>query len=384
MPSGSTVQGTVAEGFEGVREELAAFVAEEEHDPGAQLAVFRHGEPVADLWAGDLVDGDSLVPVFSATSGAVHLVAALLVQDGALGLDREVAAYWPEFAAEGKGAVTVRELLAHRAGLIGADGGFTPEELLDDRAVAARLAAQRPFWRPGAGHGYHVLTIGALVAEVVRRVSGAGVRELFEERVRAPYGLDFFLGLPGAERARTREVLPMALTPGQAAAQAGRRRSRHGLLTIAFNRSADPAFDLVALANSRAAQEQAPASLGGVGNARGLAGMYAAAIGPFGGREPLLKPETVAEFARPHSLEKDLVTGEDAFALGFQALGLGHAGLGADAFGHGGAAGTLALADPRAGFSYGYVRRRYAFPGGPAAENERLIRAVQRAVEDAA
>ncbi|MBD0747166.1 serine hydrolase [Streptomyces sp. CBMA152] len=381
MPSDITVQGTVAEGYEGVREELAAFTAEAEHDPGAQLVVHKDGELVVDLWTGDLVTGDSLTPVFSATTGAAYLVAALLVQDGALDLDREVAFYWPEFAAEGKGAVTIRQLLTHRAGLIGADDGFTADELVDDRTVGDRLAAQRPFWQPGAGHGYHVLTMGALVNGVVRRVSGASVQELFEERIRAPYGLDLFLGLPEAERDRTREALPMLPTPEQKAGLAALSRSRSGLITIAFNRSADPDFDVLALANSRQAQEKSPASLGGVGNARGLAGMYAAATGAFAGREPLLKPDTIAEFARPHSLGRDLITGGDEWALGFQALGLRYPSLGADAFGHAGASGTLALADPRAGIAYGFVRRRYAFPGGPAAENDRLTRAVQVAAE---
>ncbi|MEV7547644.1 serine hydrolase domain-containing protein, partial [Streptomyces sp. NPDC089915] len=133
------VQGTVVAGFEGVREEFTGFLAEEENAPGAQLVVYRGGERVVDLWS-EGVGGESLVGVFSSTKGAAYLVAALLVQDGLLELDRTVASYWPEFAAEGKGGVTLRELLAHRAGVVGLDAGFTPEELADDRAIAARLA----------------------------------------------------------------------------------------------------------------------------------------------------------------------------------------------------------------------------------------------------
>ena len=144
-------------------------------------------------------------------------MVALLVQDGTLELDREVAHYWPEFAAEGKGAVTLRDLLAHRAGVVGADAGFTVEELADDRVVAERLAAQRPFWRPGSAFGYHALVIGALTGEVVRRATGRTLQELYEERVRAPYGLGFHLGLPESEEPRYRSVLPMAPTPPEQA-----------------------------------------------------------------------------------------------------------------------------------------------------------------------
>ena len=119
------IHGTVAEGFEAVREEFAPFVAAERPDYAGQLSAYVQGRRVVDLWTGADTDGDTLFGVFSSTKGAAHLVVALLVQDGTLELDREVAYYWPEFAAEGKGAVTLRELLAHRAGVVGADAGFT-------------------------------------------------------------------------------------------------------------------------------------------------------------------------------------------------------------------------------------------------------------------
>ncbi len=162
MPEKVTVQGTVAEGFEGLREEFAAVLAEER--PGhadAQLAVFAGGRQVVDLWGGDEVTGTTLLNVFSSTKGAAYLVVALLAQDGVLDLDREVAYYWPEFGAEGKADLTLRELLAHRAGVVGADTGFTDEELTDDRVIAERLAGQRPYWRAGTAFGYHGLVIGA-------------------------------------------------------------------------------------------------------------------------------------------------------------------------------------------------------------------------------
>ncbi|MGW7577571.1 serine hydrolase domain-containing protein [Streptomyces sp. NPDC054765] len=376
---GTTVHGTVAEGYEGVREEFAAFVAGEVNDPGAQLAAYKDGELVVDLWAGD-VTGDSLTGVFSTTKGAAHLVVALLVQDGVLELDRKVADYWPEFAAEGKGTLTLRELVAHRSGVIGADDGFTPEELADDRIIAERLAGQRPFWQAGAGHGYHALVIGALTGEVVRRTTGRSLQEIYEERVRAPYALDFFLGLPESERARHRDVLPMLPTPEQLAELTANASGRYSRAAIAFNTSADPSFDLTSFVNSDAVLAKGPASVGGVGNARGIAGMYAASIGAFNGLGTLLKPETLAEFSRIHSVGTDLVSrNPSTFALGFEAVSVIFPALGAHTFGHSGAAGSLAFGDARSGLAYGYTRRRYAFPGGAAPENARLSKAVYEA-----
>ncbi len=373
------IHGQVAAGFEGVREEFAAVLAEEHAEPGAQLAAYLNGRQVVDLWAGEGLSGDSLTGVYSITKGAAHLVVALLVQDGVLDLDREVAHYWPEFAAEGKGGLTLRELLAHRSGVIGADDAFTPLELADDRLVAERLAGQRPFWAPGQGYGYHAFVIGALTGEVVRRATGRSIQELFEERVRAPYGLDFHLGLPEALEDRYVDVLPALPTHGQLAAAAGAPAPGR-LLTIAMNWHGAGPPDLVDWINTRAVRALGATSAGGVANARGSAAMYAAAISEVGGRPPLLKPDTLAEFSRLHTPGTDLVTGEpDHFALGFEAQHSRYPFLGPDAFGHGGAAGSQAFADPRSGVAYGYTRRRFFYPGGPAPENARLAAAVLRA-----
>ncbi|HEY4575938.1 MAG TPA: serine hydrolase domain-containing protein, partial [Thermoanaerobaculia bacterium] len=171
------IHGTVADGFEAVREQFAAFVAGERPDYEGQLSAYVHGRRVVDLWAGEGVGPDSLYGVFSSTKGAAHLVAALLVQEGTLELDRKVTYYWPEFGTEGKGQLTLRDLLAHRAGVIGLDAGFSAQELTDDRAVAERLADQKPFWRPGTAFGYHALVIGALSGEIVRRATGRSLQE---------------------------------------------------------------------------------------------------------------------------------------------------------------------------------------------------------------
>ncbi|MCX5047902.1 MULTISPECIES: serine hydrolase domain-containing protein [unclassified Streptomyces] len=375
------IHGTVADGFEAVREEFAALVAGELADYEGQLCAYVHGRRVVDLWAGDGNDAESLYGVFSSTKGAAHLVVALLVQDGTLELDRKVTYYWPEFGVEGKAALTLRDLLAHRAGLVGLDAGFTRGELADDRVIAERLADQRPFWRPGTAFGYHALVIGALTGEVVRRATGHTLQEVYEERVRVPYGLDFFLGLPEALEPRFRSVQPMAPTPRQQAALDATPRGPHTLASIALNTHVPEPGDLMDYANSRTVRAKGPASAGGVAAARGLAGMYAAAISEVAGRPPLLKPDTVAEVGQVHSVGYDLVARmHSAFGLGFQATAdAWHPFLGAGAFGHSGAAGSQAFADPRSGLAYGYTRRRCAFPGGAAPENARLVRAVHTA-----
>lgn len=375
------VQGTVADGYEAVRDEFTAVLAGEEPHYAGQLSAYVKGREVVDLWAGPDTDSDTLYGVYSSTKGAAHLVVALLVQDGVLDLDREVAHYWPEFAAEGKGAVTLRELLAHRAGVVGADAGFSPDELADDRAIAARLATQRPFWRPGAAFGYHALSIGALTGEVVFRTTGRTLPEVYEERVRAPFGLDFFLGLPEKHEGRFHSVLPMTPTPEQQELIEAQPTGPHTLASIAFNRNAAHPTDLEALPNSRSVRAKGPASAGGVASARGLAGMYAAAATGIGGREALLRPETLAAFGQVQSIGYDLVArAHKAYAVGFQATSEAwYPFLGAGSVGHSGAGGSQAFADPRASLAYGYTRRRFAFPGGPAPENARLTRVVHEA-----
>ncbi|MES5821381.1 serine hydrolase domain-containing protein [Streptomyces sp. RG80] len=375
------IHGTVADGFEAVREEFAAFVAGERPDYEGQLCAYVHGRRVVDLWTGDGNEADSLHAVFSSTKGAAHLVVALLVQDGTLELDRKVTYYWPEFAAEGKGALTLRDLITHRAGLVGLDAGFSRDELADDRVIAERLADQRPFWRPGTAFGYHALVIGALTGEVVRRATGRTLQELWEERVRAPYGLDFHLGLPAALEPRFRSAQPMLPTPTQQAQIDATPTGPHTLASIAFNQHVPDPGDLVEYANSRTVRAKGPASAGGVAAARGLAGMYAAAISDMGDRPPLLKPDTIAEVGQIHSSGYDLVVRDHrSFGLGFQAIAdTRHPFLGAGTFGHSGAGGSQAFADARSGLAYGYTRRRLAFPGGAAPENDRFTWAVHSA-----
>ncbi|MEJ3658004.1 serine hydrolase domain-containing protein [Actinomycetes bacterium KLBMP 9759] len=374
------MDGAVAAGFEGVREEFARVVAAERDDYAGQLVAYVRGERVVDLWTGPGFTADTLTGVFSCTKGAAHLVVALLVQDGVLDLEQRVSHYWPEFAAEGKQSVTLRDLLSHRAGVVGADAGFSLEELADDRLIAARLAGQRPYWRPGVAFGYHAWVIGALTGEVVRRTTGRSIQELYEERVRAPYGLDFHLGLPDELEPRFATTLPMLPTPEQQAEIDADAHEPESLRGIAFNEHRADAPELWDFPNQRIARAHGQASAGGVASARGLAGLYAAATMGLKSRPPLLDAATMARFAQIQSIGHDVVSGvHKAFGLGFSAVAEYYPFLGEGAFGHSGAAGSQALADPRSGLAYGYNRRRYAFPGGAAPENDGLLRACVEA-----
>ncbi|WP_454194066.1 serine hydrolase domain-containing protein [Nocardia sp. Marseille-Q1738] len=375
------VNGTVADGFESVRTEFAAVVAEENGESGAQLAAFLRGRLVVDLWAGPDVTGDTLTGLHSSTKGASALTVALLVQEGVLDLDAPIAQHWSEFGAAGKQHITVRDVLTHRAGVIGVDGGFSVAELADERVIAERLVRQRPYFRPGSVQGYGGFVTFAIVGEVVRRITGRTIQQLFEERIREPYGLDVYLGLSEEQDFRYREILPWAATPEMEAAFAANSPNPHSIPGIAYNLNArgfSPA-DVMTLPNDARLRRLGPGSGGGVGSARGLAAMYAAAISGLDGHPPLLRLDTIAEIATIHSGGVDLVRGERApYAVGFEAKGLMHPFLGAQAFGHTGSAGSDGFADPHSGLTYGYTRRRAAFAFN-APENDRLAAVIHHA-----
>ncbi|GAA3165411.1 hypothetical protein GCM10020001_108120 [Nonomuraea salmonea] len=280
------VHGTVADGFEPVREEFTAMVAEQDGQAGAQLTAYVRGRRVVDLWSGDEADGDTLTAVYSSTKGAATLVTALLVQEGVLDLDEPVARHWPEFAAAGKDTITLRDVLTHRSGVIGIDGGLSAAELADDAVIASCLAGQRPYWRPGSAYGYGGFVTFAIVNEVIRRVTGHSLQQLYDERIRIPYGLDLFLGLPAAEEQRFRPIQWWTATPEQETAFWSNLPGPHSILGIGYGLNSTPPLDQVAFANTRAVRANGPASAGGVGSARGLAGLYAAAVWGLDGRPP--------------------------------------------------------------------------------------------------
>src|SRR4051794_36592472 len=205
------IQGSYDDLFTAVPTALAGSL--DAGDAGASVAVFVDGESVVDVWGG-FADSDRTIPwqrdtitnVWSVTKTMTALCALILADRGDLDLDAPVCRYWPEFAAAGKDGVLVRHLLAHTAGLPHWDGPI--EELYDWPAATARLAAQAPQWDPGRAAGYHSLTQGFLVGEVVRRISGRALGTFFAEEVAGPLAADFHIGLPAEHDHRVALAVP--------------------------------------------------------------------------------------------------------------------------------------------------------------------------------
>ncbi len=209
------VGGHVEPGFEGVRDAFANNF-EELGEVGATYAFYVDGTQVVDLWGGERTDtgaaydGDTLQIVFSSTKGATAACAHLLAQRGLLDIDAPVVTYWPEFGQAGKEHIPVRWLLSHQAGLPTFDTTLTREEALAWEPVIHALEVQAPLWEPGVAHGYHAITYGHLVGEVVRRIDGRSLGTFFHEEFAEPLGLDFWIGLPEELEPRVAPMIPMS------------------------------------------------------------------------------------------------------------------------------------------------------------------------------
>lgn len=203
-------QGWVREGYEPVARAFEANLACG-GEIGAACAVFVDGEPALDIWGGlaDATRGsawerDTIAPVFSVSKGVAAVCVLHLVQRGYLELDTPLANYWPEFGQHGKDKVTVRQALAHRAGVPFIDGEVTLRELGNTEHMAPRLAAQRPFFEPGSTHTYHAITIGLITSEVVRRVTGLTLGRWLDANISRPLGFSLYAGLPARSGAAPR------------------------------------------------------------------------------------------------------------------------------------------------------------------------------------
>lgn len=335
-------RGLVRDGYEGVAAKFYDLGTAGE-DYGAAFCAYVDGQCVLDLWAGSGVGPDALIPVFSSSKAGIGAVMALLLQRGLIELDELVATYWPEFAAADKKDVTVRMLLSHQAGLPAVDGGYTVAELLDHTALAVRLAAQMPLWRPGKAHGYHAVTIGVLADELVRRVTGRTLSDYFATEVRDPLELEFYLGRLGEAASRVIDVIPSSSTD----------RDSTGAPRIDVLPQDQSLEDLV---NDPIVREVGPSAVGGVASARGLARLHAAFVGPVDGIE-LFTPEATAAMTQLQSIGPDLTLGflETSWAVVFVKPDDRLAFGGYRAFGHDGYGGALGMADPACRVACGYV-----------------------------
>ena len=376
------VAGTCADGFEAVREAFTANLVEP-GEVGAAVAVVVDGRTVVDLWAGvaDPATGrpweaSTLVPVYSATKGPTAVCALLLWERGLLDLDAPVAEVWPEFAAGGKAAVTTRHLLAHQAGLPVFDEPITFQQCHDPDLVAARLAAQVPHWEPGAAHGYHPLTFGWLVGEVVRRVSGRTVGRLLADEVSGPLGLDLFIGLPPEREATVARLVPArfdlsGVAPGDPALAFA--AAIFDVTSLTFRAFSNPPgqFDVESFNTPDLHRAEWPAA-NGITTARALARLYGELA-----CDRVLPAATIDEATRAHSTGPDRVLAvPTSFGLGFSLHAAPVYERGAGSFGHEGAGGSVGFADRERGLGFAYVMNQLTATMGTDRRSQRLAEAV--------
>jgi CubicO group peptidase (beta-lactamase class C family) len=399
------VHGTVAEGFERVRE---AFVRNFEvlGERGAAVAVYRDGRRVVDLWGGArdvFADGSEGVDgtgrwqrgtaqvVRSATKGVAAAVLLLLHQRGELDLDAPVSEYWPEFKAHGKERVLVRHVLNHRAGLPVLDRPLTPAEALDPLRGPEAVAAQAPVWEPGTDHGYHALTYGWMLDEVVRRVTGRGTGEWVAAEIAAPLDLELWLGLPAAQEAAGRAGRVADVEAPQEASASGvlRARPKRSVAEAhqdpgSLMRRAFAAITPFPDQNDPAYRASVMPATNGIATADGLARFYAALIGNVGGAGGvrLFDPATmeVARAEESAGPDRVLVVGT-RFGLGYMLHGSASPFLGPGSFGHPGRGGTLGFADPETGIAFGYVTNGFRKTVTADPRAQALVRAVRASLE---
>ncbi|MEV4087293.1 serine hydrolase domain-containing protein [Nonomuraea fuscirosea] len=371
--------------FSRVREVFERNFADGE-ELGAAFAVYLDDEPVVDLWdgvadrhTGRAWERDTPAFAYSCTKALTAAVLLRLVEQGLVDVRAPVAAYWPEFAAGGKEAVTVEHLLSHQAGLPVVAEPVPVEEFEDQPAIAARLAGQEPLWEPGSAHGYHALTYGFLVGEVIRRVTGKSVGELVAAEIAGPLDLELWVGAPEEVIARTAR-LKARERPDVTKAPAGERPDDvlarmvqaaldpHSLMNRALG---NPGMHLLkGGANNPVILRAGWPAAGVVTTARGLAGFYRALISG-----DLLRQETLTEALRPRVNGPDRVLLLDtSFGLGFMRPSLTFPTPSPTAFGHSGMGGSIGWGDPGRGLAIGYVMNRMA---DAVSGNLRALRLVQ-------
>src|SRR6185503_14423344 len=364
VPQRGQVQGEVSRGFEAVREEFARNFAKRGELGGACCAWYR-GKPVVDLWGGirskatgDAWERDTMVIVYSATKGMAAMTLALAHSRGLLDYDARVCDYWPEFAQFGKGGVTVRQLLAHQAGLIVLDTPLTRSLVADPDRLAEVLARQKPAWVPGTRQGYHGITIGFYEGELLRRIDPKHrtLGQFFQDEIASPLGLDFYIRLP--------ESIPDARLATIERPGLGRMLALSPSILLAFMnphstvrrilRGSELPHDDTRIYSRNL---EVPAG-GGVGTARAMARAYS--VFASGGEALGLRQQTLDLLKAPaipptNGFRDVCMRMEVQFSLGFmkssRVLPFGSA----NSYGSPGAGGAMGFADPAAGIGYAYV-----------------------------
>jgi len=359
------IEGHVSAGFEAVRDAFAENFSRR-HELGGACCVYHRGEKVVDLWggvrnksSGEPWQEETMVLVYSATKGLAAMTLALAHSRGWLDYEERVGTYWPEFAQQGKEHITVRQLLAHQAGLFTFAEQGERSLVADLDRLAVVLARQKPAWEPGTRQAYHAITLGYYEGELLRRVDPRhrSLGQFFQEEIATPLGLDAYIRLP--------ESLPNSrlATLARPSLFALLRGFGLGFFIEAFNPRSNITRALIGSQLPHDKQHiyarnfEVPSG-GGVGTARAIAHAYS--VFATGGRELQLRPETLQALSAParpatHGFYDECLKGEVQFSLGFMKPSpvwpFGSEG----SFGSPGSGGSLGFADPKAGIGYAYV-----------------------------
>ncbi|MFO8049483.1 MAG: serine hydrolase domain-containing protein [Desulfosudaceae bacterium] len=363
------VQGYCDPAFAPVKE---AFLNNFKHhqETGAAVSLVLNGKAVVDLWAG-WVDfrkrrpwrSDTLANIYSATKGVTAICAMRLMDQGRLDPDKPVSAYWPEFRGQGKEAITVRMLLNHTAGMVGLRKQISSQSLYNWQTMTAAYAADKPWWTPGEKHGYHALSFGWLLGQVIRNISGLSVGEYLKNEITGPLGLDLHIGLDPEEHHRCATMIMLRLMPSihkDALRFAGAMVANlNGPTTKAFTNP----VSIVTGVNSASWRSSEIPSANGQSTAGALATLYG--ILANGGRKNgrrILSQEAVNRCSREETNGLDEVLKlPTRFGPGFmlnQDNPSGNFGPGQKSFGHPGAGGAFGFADPEANLGFGYVMNK--------------------------
>jgi CubicO group peptidase (beta-lactamase class C family) len=353
------------------------------------VAVYHRGECVVDLMGGWRdkdhtvpYDADALQVVFSTTKGITSIAVAMCVERGLLDYSEKVATYWPEFAAQGKGEVTVAQLLSHRAGLYTVDGDITLEEALDWDTVTARLAATAPRFPIDSTHGYHALTFGWLAGELVRRVTGKSIGHFVRDEIVSPLGAEFHIGLPEEMESRVARLMAHPIpkfTPDVAKLMMERSApGTKGAEALGLN----GAFGNGVFNKPEVHRAMIPGA-NGIGNARSLARIYAATVGEVNGvrilGEDARARATVSN--TPKGEMDQVLISETDFAMGFMVHCPRTPFAGPTSFGHDGAGGSSSFADPSREMGFSYVMNTMMTVADSDPRRERLIAAAAQCAD---
>jgi CubicO group peptidase (beta-lactamase class C family) len=354
------VAGIADSKFDAVREAFEANLASGA-DLGASFCATVEGETVVDLWGGWADEArtrpwerDTIVNVYSTSKTMTALTALLLADRDALDLGAPVARYWPEFAANGKAGITTKHLLSHSAGLSGWREPLTTADLFDWEKATVLLAAQAPFWEPGTASGYHSLTQGYLVGEVVRRVTGKSLGTVFREEIAQPLGADFHIGFGPEHDHRVADLIPPEISLRDALFADGNQPSTMVLASLT-----NPPLDPLETRSRAWRAAEIPAA-GGHGNARSIAAVHVLlANGGVAGGKRLMSEAGCRRALEPQIEGDDLILGMPAsFGLGFglgSMLDLPNPGR---SIWWGGYGGSLVLIDTAARTTMGYAMNR--------------------------